>query len=77
MAIVHDRILQIAITCDESADTVLSTALTYFRHRGKLDAADGKSIAFTAGAAAATHELELGEVAPPPTIISIASTFQA
>ncbi len=77
MAKVHDRILNIAITCDEGDDTVLSTAVTYYRHRGKLDASDGKSINFTAGSANADHEITFGEVFPPPTIIRLESTFQA
>jgi len=77
MAKAHDRILEIVVTADESDDDLVATAVNYYRHRGKLDASEGKSVAFTAGAASATHEIELGEVTPPPSIIRLTSTFQA
>lgn len=77
MGKVHERILAIAITCDEGDDTVVSTAVTYYRTRADLDASDGKSLTFTAGSAAANHELELGQLLPPPTHIRLESTFQA
>jgi hypothetical protein len=77
MAKVHDRILEIAITCDESADTVLATAVNYYRTRADLDATDPKALTYTAGSAAGTHEIEMGEITPPPTHIRITSTFQA
>lgn len=77
MAKVHDRILEIAITCDESADTVVATAVNYYRHRGELDDTNPKVLQSTPGAAAANHEIVMGEMVPPPSIIRIASTFQA
>lgn len=77
MAKAHERILAIAITCDEGDDTVLGTAITYYRDRGHLDDSDGKTVKMTAGSAAANHEIELGEVIVPPSIIRIESTFQA
>lgn len=77
MAKVHDRILAIAITADESADTVVGTAVTYYRNRAHYDASDGFACTATFGAAAGTCEITLGEVLPPPTHLVIVSTFQA
>lgn len=73
----HDRILEIAITCDESGNSVVATALKYYRTRQHLVDADGFNLAHTAGSAAGTHEIVMGEVMPPPTHIRIVSTFQA
>ena len=77
MSLAHDRILEILLTCDESADTVLITDVRYYRTRGDLDASTPKTFVFTAGSAAANHETEMGEVMPPPTHIRLVSTFQA
>lgn len=77
MGKVHDRILEIAITADESDDTVVATAVNYYRTRQDLTDSNAKALAHTAGSAAANHEIEMGEVMPPPTHIRIASTFQA
>ena len=74
---VHQRILKITVTADESADTVLATAVTFYRSRQSYDASLGFAAKFTAGVAAGTHEIALGEVLPPPNVISIASAFQA
>lgn len=77
MAKVHDRILEIAVTCDESDDSVVVTDLNYYRTRQDLSDSNPFNLTFTAGAAAGTTEVELGELLPPPTHIRIASTFQA
>jgi len=77
MSQVHDRILEIAVTADESDDTTVATAVTYYRTRADYDAGTGKALTHTAGAAAAAHEITMGEVVPPPTHIIITSTFQA
>lgn len=77
MSKVHDRIVAIAITCDEGDDTVVSTAVYYYRNRAALTDSDPEVIKFTAGDAAANHELELGQLLPPPTHIRLVSTFQA
>lgn len=77
MSKAHDRILEIALTADESADTVVATAVNYYRTRKHLDDSDPFNVTYTAGSAAANHEITLGEVIPPPTHIRIASTFQA
>lgn len=77
MAKVHDRILQFALTADESDDSLLCTAVTYFQNRGQLDASAGLSKKFTAGVAATSHEITLGEVLPPPTHVRFVATFQA
>jgi len=77
MAKVHDRILEIAITCDESDDDVECTAVNYYRNRWHYSQSDAEAISFTAGSAAANHESTLNQILPPPTHIIIASTFQA
>lgn len=77
MAKAHDRILSIAITCDESDNTVVATAVNYYRTRQHLEDSDPFLVTHTAGAAAAAHEITLGEVIPPPTHIRLVSTFQA
>lgn len=77
MAKAYERILEIAVTADESDDTLVATAVKYYRDRGKLNAADGKTVTFVAGATAANHEVTLGEVIPTPSVIRLVSTFQA
>ena len=74
---IHDRIVEISLTCDESDDSVLCTAVKYYRDRS---VASPLSIDFTAGAAgvnATPHEIALATFLPPPTIITIKHTFQA
>ena len=77
MAKAYDRILELEVLADESDDFLSVTAVTFYRDRGFLEAADGYVPQFTAGAAAANHEMELGEVLPPFSIIRLVSTFQA
>ncbi len=78
MSKVHDRILELEVLCDESADTVQITAVNYYRNRGRLDASEPHVLNATVVALAANHEIELGDAAiPPPTHIRIVSTFQA
>ncbi len=78
MSKAHDRILELAVLCDESADTVQITAVKYYRNRGQLDAGTGHTLNHTVAALAANHETEMGDAAiPPPTHIRIVSTFQA
>jgi hypothetical protein len=77
MAKVHDRILELAVLCDESDDFVSVTAINYYRNRAHYADSDAEAIAHTAGAAAATHEVVLNQLLPPPTHIILASTFQA
>ena len=78
MAKAHDRILELLTTSDESADTILITGIRYYRTRARLDAAEPHVLNFTAGAAAAAHESEMGDAAiPPPTHIRIVTTHVA
>lgn len=77
MADVYDRILEIAVTADESDDTVAVTAVTFYRDRSFLDASDGETVPFSGGTAAATAEIELGSQGWTPNVIRVASTFQA
>jgi hypothetical protein len=77
MAKAYDRILEIAVTADESDDSLLVTDVNFYRDRGELEATNPYNPVFTAGAAAGTTEVELGEVLPPHSIIRLVSTFQA
>ena len=77
MAKVHDRILQITFIADESADTAQAGALVYYRTRADYDAGSGFTVNSTAGAESANHEIALGEVFPPPSVIVLTPTFQA
>lgn len=78
MAKAHDRILVIAITCDESADSVVTTSVRYYRDRAKLAASDYETIDASFSAASATvHEITFNQILPPPTHIRIVPTFQA
>jgi len=77
MAKAHDRIIEIVVTADESDDTLVATAVNYYRTRQDLADSNAFSVEMTAGAASGTHEITLGEVTPPPTHIRLTSTFQA
>ena len=77
MAKAHDRIVEIVIVADESDDDLEATAVNYYRTRADLDASNPKVMAATFGAASAAHEIEMGEILPPPTHILLTSTFQA
>jgi len=77
MAKANDRIVEILFICDESDDDVEVTAINYYRDRQHLIDTDPHPIAHTAGSASATHEVELGELLPPPSIIRLKPTFQA
>ena len=77
MAKIHDRLLVLSVLCDESDDYVSVTAINYYRNRAHYADSDGEAISHTAGDAAATHEVVLNQLLPPPTHIILASTFQA
>lgn len=74
---IHDRIVQISITCDESDDSVLCTAVKYYRDRSVATPLDIDFTAGAAGVSATPHEIKLSTYLPPPTIITIKPTFQA
>lgn len=71
------RILELEVTADESDDTLVVTAMTFYRDRQSLEAGRGFSVTHDPGAAAANHEVELGEVIAFPNVIRLVSTFQA
>lgn len=74
---VHQRILEIAVTADESDDTLDATAVKFYRDRQSLVAGQGYVATFSDNGPAGSLEIELGEVLPPPTVIRLVSTFQA
>ena len=77
MGKVHDRILALAVTADEGDDTLVVSGATYYRTRQDYTDGSGFTMEITAGAAAASTEIEMGELLPPPTHIVLVSTFQA
>jgi len=77
MSKVHDRVIRIGVTADEGDDTVVGTYIYYYRNRAHITDSDPETITASFGAAAATTEITLGQMLPPPTHIQIASTFQA
>lgn len=72
-----DRILEINITADESADTIDVTGVTFYRNRQSLDDGEGFSPGYSDDGFAATNEVVLHQTIPPPTIVRLVSTFQA
>lgn len=77
MAKAHDRIIELVVTADESDDSLEVTAVNYYRTRANLDDSNPFALTFTAAAASGSHEVEFGEIMPPPTHILLTSTFQA
>lgn len=68
MAKIHDRIVEFNITLNAAADTLAVDSIKYYRDRGQLDAANGKTLAQSGGTAAVSGvEVTLGETMPPPT----------
>lgn len=78
MSDVHARYLKIEVTADESDDTLLVTAVEYFRTKQDY-VADTNAYTVPCGThtAAAEPVITFGTVLPPPTHIAIESTFQA
>ncbi len=77
MADAHLRLLEFVVTADESDDSLLVTAVNYFRDGGQLAAATPRSVTFTTDAASGTVDTELGEILVFPTTVRLTSTFQA
>lgn len=73
----HDRIVEIDVTAAKAAETVVVTAVKYYRDRAMFDAGIAKPMVITASAAAANAEVQFGQLLPPPTHIRIKSTFVA
>lgn len=78
MAKIHDRIVEITLLTDDSADTLAVSAVKYYRDRGELDASNGLSLSFTPTTAQTSPaEITLGELMPPPTHIRFVFVAQA
>lgn len=78
MAKAHDRILQLTLAADDSAETIAVTAVKYFRDRSKLDAGVGFDLKYTPSTAQTSPaELEFGEAVPPPTHLRLVFTVVA
>lgn len=76
MAKIHDRIVEFAVTLNAAADTLLVTAVNYYRDDSQLAAATPQALKFTSGAAQTSpSEVSLGELMAPPTRVRF--TFAA
>lgn len=74
MAKAHDRVVELVFVADDSAETVVVSAVNYYRTRGDTAFA----IKFTQTSPNTTGtELVLGELLPPPTHILLTFTVQA
>jgi hypothetical protein len=78
MAKVHDRIVEIVMTTANGAQTVVASAVNYYRDRGYLIAGApfGLKAVFPA-ASASPYEIVLGEELPQPTIVRLTVTINA
>lgn len=78
MSDVHARFLKIEVTADESDDTLVVSAIEFFRTRQDYEAdTNAYTVTYSGGTAAAEPIVALASVLPPPTHIAIESTFQA
>ena len=74
MAKAHDRLLEIVFVADDSAETVVVSAVNYYRLRGDT----AYALKFTQSSPNTTGtELALGELTPSPTHILLTFTVQA
>lgn len=70
----HDRLLKLTFAADDSAETVVVSAVEYFRTRD--DTAYALKFTQTSPNTTGT-EIVLGELLPPPTHIQLAFTVVA
>lgn len=76
MAKVHDRVLELVFVADDSAETVVVSAVNYYRDRSTLPAS-GFPLTFTQVGTTTGSEIVLGELMPPPTHILLTFTVVA
>jgi hypothetical protein len=77
MAKVHDRILEVVFVADDSAETVVVSAVNYYRDRSALPSS-GFPVTFSQTSPNTTGtELVFGELVPPPTHMLLTFTVQA
>lgn len=78
MAKAHDRILELTLVADDSAETIAISAAKFYRTRADLDAASGFSLTIdTTAAQTSPAEIQFGELVPPPTHLRLVFTVQA
>lgn len=78
MAKIHDRYCEIVMTTANGAQTVVASAVNYYRDKSQLDAANPFVLKATFPAASASpYEIVLGELLPPPTILRLKVTISA
>lgn len=74
MAKAHERVVEIVFVADDSAETVIASAVNYYRDGGSV----AYPIKFTQTSPNTTGtELQLGEFLPPPTSIRLTFTVVA
>lgn len=78
MAKIHDRIAEIILTTANGAQTVIASAVNYYRDRSYLIANVPFALKATFPAASASpYEIVMGEELPVPTIIRLTVTINA
>jgi len=74
MAKAHDRVVELVFVADDSAETVIVSAVNYYRVRGDT----AYPLKFTQSSPNTTGtELALGDLLPPPTHIALTFTVVA
>lgn len=78
MSKIHDRYVEVVFTTANGAQTVVASAVNYYRDKSQLDASNPFVLKATFPAAQASpYEIVLGELLPPPTIIRLKATISA
>lgn len=79
MAKIHDRILEVVMTTANGAQTVVASAVNYYRDRGYLNALTPFALKATfPSASASPYEIVLGESEQPwPTHLRLTVTINS
>lgn len=74
MSKVHDRTVELVFVADDSAETVVVSAVNYYRTDAELAAATPFAMTFSQNQQTTPSDLTLGELLPPPTKIRLTFT---
>lgn len=78
MAKMHDRWLEVVFTTANGAQTVVASALNYYRTDSELAAATPFVLTATFPAASVSpYDITIGELVPPPTKLRLKATISA
>lgn len=74
MSKVHDRIVELVFVADDSAETVVVSAINYYRD---ASSSTGFALKYVQDITTTGALLAFGELCPPPTHIKLTFTVQA